>query len=80
MRPHELSIKRSRNGAPSLEARVLRVNPAGSMAKVRLETAEGNSLQVDMTLEEHQKLGLTAGEIVHVYPKNARVFVPNYVI
>jgi sulfate transport system ATP-binding protein len=80
MRPHELYIKRLRNGAPSLEARVLRVNPAGSVAKVRLETAEGNSLQVDLTLEEYQELGLTPGEVVHVYLKNARVFVPNYEI
>jgi sulfate/thiosulfate transport system ATP-binding protein len=80
MRPHELCIKRSRNGPPSLEARVLRVNPAGSVAKVRLETSEGHSLQVDLSLEEFTDLRPAPGETVHVYPKNARVFVPNYVI
>jgi sulfate transport system ATP-binding protein len=80
MRPHELYIKRSRNGAPSLEARVTRVNPAGSVAKVRLETVEGNPLQVDLSLEEFDELHLTPGETVHVYPKYARVFVPEYAI
>ncbi len=80
MRPHELHIKRSRNGAPSLQARVLRVNPAGSLAKINLETPEGNVLQVDLGLEELQELGLASGETVYVYPKNARVFVPDYTI
>src|SRR5690606_20909584 len=52
MRPHELSIKRSRNGAPSLEARVMRVNRAGSLARIRLETSDGNALHVDLPLEQ----------------------------
>lgn len=77
MRPHELYIKRYRNGAPSLEAQVMRVNPAGSVAKVRLQTAEGNPLQVDLSLEAFEELKLTSGETVYVYPKNARIFVPD---
>lgn len=80
MRPYELYIKRSRNGAPSLQARVMRINPAGSLAKVILQTDEGDDVQVDLSLEQYRELALTPGETVYVYPKNAHVFVPNYVI
>jgi sulfate transport system ATP-binding protein len=78
MRPHELYIQRSRNGAPSLAARVLRVNLAGSLARIRLESLEGNALNVDLSLDQFDELALIPGETVYVYPKYARVFVPDY--
>ena len=34
MRPHELDIELYRNGTPSFPARITRINPAGSIAKV----------------------------------------------
>jgi sulfate transport system ATP-binding protein len=80
MRPHELDIKRMKNGAPSLPARVVRINPAGSVAKVNLKTDSGDDLQVDLSLERYRELALNQGDEVHVYPKHARVFVPDYVI
>jgi sulfate transport system ATP-binding protein len=80
MRPHELDIKRSRNGAPSLAAHVARLNPAGSVAKVTLKSADGLDIHVDLTLERFRELNLSPGEEVHVYPKNARVFLPDYSI
>lgn len=80
MRPYELDIKRISNGAPSLAARVTRINPAGSVAKVMLATSEGDDMQVDLTLERLKELQLSQGDDVYVYPKNARVFVPDYVI
>jgi sulfate transport system ATP-binding protein len=80
MRPHELDIKRYQNGVPSLEAEIVRVNPAGSIAKINLRTRDGNELQVDLSLEHLQELNLREGETVFVYPKNARVFVPDYAI
>ncbi|MCE9548584.1 MAG: sulfate/molybdate ABC transporter ATP-binding protein [Planctomycetia bacterium] len=80
MRPHELDIKRERNGVPSLAARVVRVNPAGPVAKINLQTNEGNELFVDLSLERYAQLKLAVGETVFVYPRAARVFVPDYVI
>ena len=50
MRPHELDIKRTSNGVPSLSARVEHINPAGSSAKVRLRTGEGQDVLVELTL------------------------------
>lgn len=80
MRPHELDIKLSRNGAPSLAARVLRLNPAGSVAKVHLQASTGAEIQVDLTLERFHELKLNDGDEVFVSPKAARVFLPEYVI
>jgi sulfate transport system ATP-binding protein len=77
MRPHELDIRRARNGEAGLRANVVRVNPAGSVAKVNLKTTDGAEVQVDLTLERLQELELASGEDVYVYPRNARVFVSN---
>jgi sulfate transport system ATP-binding protein len=77
MRPHELDIKRSTNGVPSLPARVERINPAGSSAKVRLRTEQGQDVLVELTLDRFRQLALTPGEGVFVVAKAARVFVPD---
>ena len=76
MRPHELDIKLSRNGAPSFPADVLRVNPAGSIAKITARTLDGQELLIDLSLDTYRELALNEGRRVYIYPKNARVFVP----
>ncbi len=80
MRPHELDIERQRNGVPSLSARVQRINPAGSFAKINLTTSDGKDLQVDLSQERFRELMLSVGEDVHVFWRQARVFVPDYTI
>lgn len=80
MRPHELDIKLSRNGSPGLAARVVRLNPAGSVAKVHLKSSDGAEIQVDLTLERFHELNLAHDDEVFVYAKNARVFVPDFAI
>jgi sulfate/thiosulfate transport system ATP-binding protein len=76
MRPHELDIKLSSNGAPHMAAHIERVNPAGSIAKVVAKTLDGQEVLVDLPLESYRKLHLNHGDRVYIYPKNARVFVP----
>jgi sulfate transport system ATP-binding protein len=80
VRPHELNIERELNGSAALAATVMRVNPAGSLAKVALATSEGSPIQVDLPFDRFQELQLTAGEQVYVSPKQARVFAPDYEI
>ncbi|HZZ73366.1 MAG TPA: TOBE-like domain-containing protein [Pirellulales bacterium] len=79
-RPHELEIERARNGAPAIAARVLRINPAGAVAKVALRRAAGGELQVDLPFERFQELALRTGEEVFVALRRVRVFAPEYVI
>lgn len=80
MRPHELDIKLYKNGAPSFPAKVTRINPAGSIAKVTTQTANGQNVLVDLSLEDYQRLSLSEGTHVYIYPKNSRVFLPEYEI
>ncbi|HEX4413838.1 MAG TPA: TOBE-like domain-containing protein [Lacipirellulaceae bacterium] len=80
MRPHELDIKLYKNGAPHFPARVTRINPAGSIAKVTTQTPEGQKVLVDLSLEDYQRLKLAEGADVYIYPKSSRVFLPEYEI
>lgn len=80
VRPHELEIERVTNGAPALAASVLRINPAGSVAKIFLRGGHGSDLQVDLPLERYEELKLSLGETVYVSAKKIRVFTPDYVI
>jgi sulfate/thiosulfate transport system ATP-binding protein len=75
VRPHELDIRRERNGVPSFKAKILRVNPAGPVARIDLVNAEEKPVQVDLPIDQLTSLNLQPGEVVHVYPKRARVFV-----
>jgi sulfate transport system ATP-binding protein len=77
VRPHELDIDRLPNGKSSLAAKVLQINPAGSVAKVRVVSEEfGIALNVDLNLERYAALQLKMGDTVHVSPRKVRVFVP----
>jgi sulfate transport system ATP-binding protein len=80
VRPHELHIERKLNGVPAVAASVVRVNPAGSLAKVVLATLDGRQIQVELTLERFHELALRTGETVCVSAKHVRVFSPDYVI
>jgi sulfate transport system ATP-binding protein len=77
IRPHELDIDRSPADASSLRAKVLQINPNGSVAKVRLES-EGSALElnVEINLDRYAELGLQPGDLVHVAPRRFRVFFP----
>jgi len=79
VRPHELEIERHLNGSPAIPAAVSRINPAGAFAKIALTTSEGD-IQVDLSLERFEQLGLVPGETVFVSAKKARIFTPDYVI
>jgi sulfate transport system ATP-binding protein len=75
VRPHEFSIERARDGAESLEARVLHVNPAGSRTKVELRVLESEQLiNAELSAERFGELGLKAGDTVFVSARKARVF------
>ncbi|WP_010585335.1 sulfate/molybdate ABC transporter ATP-binding protein [Schlesneria paludicola] len=75
VRPHELDIERMPFGDSSLEVRVMQLNPAGSVAKVRVFSEQfGLALSVDLSLERYSELQLTPGDRVFVAARRVRVF------
>jgi sulfate transport system ATP-binding protein len=81
VRPHELEIDRVCQGASCLHARIVHINPAGAVVKVRLIAEQfGLAINVNLTPPRFQELGLKVGEQVHVFPQRIRVFVPDYSI
>jgi len=77
VRPHELDINRTPNGNSGLPGTILQINPAGSVAKVRVVSEEyGIAVNVDLPLERYAELQLTMGETVYVVPRRFRFFPP----
>ncbi len=82
VRPHELEIERVASPL-SLAGRIVQLNPAGAVQKVRVAADEfGIELSVDLVRDRARQLDLKVGELVHVRPRTARVFTPDqdYVI
>jgi sulfate/thiosulfate transport system ATP-binding protein len=81
VRPHELAIHAERDGAGSMEARILHINPAGPRAKVELRAVEsGQLVNAEISAERFAELRLKAGDVVFVSPRRVRVFMPDYSI
>ncbi len=81
IRPHELDISRAGDSGNCLLAKVLHLNPAGSIVKVRLLAEDfGLMITVDVTPERFKDLALKPGEVVYVTPKAAKFFSPDYTI
>ena len=81
IRPHELDISRSAESGNSLLAKVVHLNPAGSVVKVRLLAEDfGLMITVDISPEHFKSLALKPHEVVFVTPKAAKFFGSDYTI
>jgi sulfate transport system ATP-binding protein len=81
VRPHELDIALSADGGNCIRGKVIHVNPAGSVVKVRVMAEDfGLMVNVDLSPERYRGMGLRPGEQVFVSPKSAKIFEPDYAI
>jgi sulfate/thiosulfate transport system ATP-binding protein len=81
IRPHELDISRTADGGNCLLGKVVHINPAGSVVKVRLLAEDfGLMINVDITPDRYRSLALKPNETVYVTPKAAKIFEPDYTI
>jgi sulfate transport system ATP-binding protein len=81
VRPHELDLSRSADGANCMLGQIVHINPAGSVVKVRLLAGDfGLMINVDLPLDRYRQLKLKSGESVFVTPKAAKIFEPDYAI
>jgi sulfate transport system ATP-binding protein len=81
VRPYDIEINRTRQGADAIEASVLHIQGAGSVARFELERLDTREIiEAELTRERYRELELRTGEKVFVKPKNLRVFVQDYQI
>ncbi len=73
-RPHEMWITKEMDEHEYIRARVLHINPAGSLAKLDLERRNGVVIQAEIPKEVLDKHKIQKYDDVFVRPKNTRVF------
>jgi sulfate transport system ATP-binding protein len=80
VRAHELDILAAPDARPSLHAKVLLVNSAGPVIKLRVAALDfGVELSVNLDRERPGEVP-KVGDIVWVAPRRVRVFVQDYAI
>ena len=82
VRPHEVDLHRSAQSDTSLPVRVVHVNPAGPVTRVRLISESfGVAINCDLSADRYSELRPRPGEDMFATPKRVRVFLPeDYVI
>jgi sulfate transport system ATP-binding protein len=75
VRPHELEIARQPLNETAVQARVVRIQSAGSLVRVELASAEASAMHAEITHERYRDLALAQGDAVFVSVRDARVFV-----
>jgi len=74
LRPHDLMLHRAGEGDGVL-AEVRYVSVLGPVVRVEL-SLEGRIIEAETTRQRHAELGLTVGQTVSVWPRQARFFLP----
>jgi sulfate transport system ATP-binding protein len=81
VRPHELDLDRTGTAGNCIRGKIIHINPAGSVVKVRVRADDfGLVVNVDISPDRHKELRLTTGELVYVSPRAAKIFEPDYTI
>lgn len=80
IRPHLFEIHRTPTGKNCFKARVKRINPAGSVAKIELTSEWGGLVHVEIPQDRYLALALQRDEDVYVTPKQERGFFADYSI
>jgi sulfate transport system ATP-binding protein len=80
VRPYDLEIHAHPNGKPSLRAHVKRVQSAGSVVKLELQSEGQQFVQVELSHERFRREPVAVGSEVFVTPRDSRVFVDDYSI
>ena len=73
-RPYEIDIVADDGADGGMAAKVSRVLSFGVTTRVELEGGEGQHLEVELTRERADALGLAVGQTVRLLPSNLRVF------
>lgn len=73
-RPHEMYVTKEPDEREFITARVIHLNPAGSLVKLELERKNGAVLQVEVPKSVMDGMQIAKGDELFVRPKNTKVF------
>lgn len=79
VRPHEIEIS-SEPTASAWQGKIVRINPAGPMAKIIVLSESNGEIQVDVPQERYRTMNLAVGDLAYLTAKQARTFSPDYEI
>lgn len=73
-RPHEIDVTKTLDDKEYIQAKVVHINPAGSLIKLELERQNGMIIQVEISREAFAAMNLERDDDVYIRPKETRVF------
>ncbi|MFO0890643.1 MAG: sulfate ABC transporter ATP-binding protein [Isosphaeraceae bacterium] len=76
VRPHDLDVRRERNGRPCWPARVERVTPLGGVVRMELAVDDDNRIHLELPGDQTPSPDVTRGDLVYVVPRLINVFDP----
>lgn len=77
VRPHHLKVKRQKQSADEIEAKVLFIHSIGPTWHIEMKRQDSEGyIEVELSKEEFEELHLKLGEVVYVSPKEMKVFIP----
>ncbi|MBI3802670.1 MAG: sulfate/molybdate ABC transporter ATP-binding protein [Nitrospirae bacterium] len=75
VRPHDIEIKRHRNGQPAIAATIRHIHRVGSVVRLQLHRQDtGGMIDAELSKERYLELGLKVGEAVFVQPRHWTVY------
>ncbi|MEI7669182.1 MAG: TOBE-like domain-containing protein [Pseudomonadota bacterium] len=73
-RPHELFVVKTPDDAEYIKAKVIHINPAGSLVKIEMERLSGQGLTAEVPKQIIDMLNIKKHDEIFVRPKNTRIF------
>ncbi|MBL0318337.1 MAG: sulfate ABC transporter ATP-binding protein [Alphaproteobacteria bacterium] len=73
-RPHEIFVNKTMDQGEYIEARVVHINPAGSLVKMELQRKNLQVIYAEVQKNVVDKLEIIKGDLIYIRPKNWRVF------
>lgn len=73
-RPHEMWVTKTPDEHEYVQAKVIHINPAGSLIKVELERSGGRLLQVEIPKSVLDYYAIVKNDTIYVRPKQTKVF------
>jgi sulfate transport system ATP-binding protein len=78
VRPHNIAVHRDNDGQSALRAKVVRIQLAGSQARLEVVCETGEAVMVELPHDRVAELGMRVDDEVYVTVREARVFIEDH--